>query len=216
MRVTVLGASRFGVATVTQLIEAGHEVILIDHDRDRLDQLADRLDCGMIDGDGTLPSTLRDAFGDGSDALLALTNEDEVNILASVVGRSVGYGRVIPQIVRPELLSVVSELELDDTITPHESVAKSIVAALTQHSEVTTDLSLHHELRLVSHRITAEMAGKTIGDLDLPAGCRPIALIRDDSEKLAEPDMDLAEDDRLMLVVMSGKTDKLNKMFADE
>ena len=110
MHITILGASRFGVATVQHLIDEGHEVVLIDSDRSRLDNLADELDCGMVCGDGTLPSTLRDAYGDGSDALVALTNEDDVNILAAVVGRAIGFGRVIPQIVRPELLTVVEEL----------------------------------------------------------------------------------------------------------
>ena len=88
MHITILGASRFGVATVRNLIEQGHEVVLIDIDRDRIDELADGLDCAMICGDGTLPSTLRDAFGDGSDALVALTNEDDVNILASATSAS--------------------------------------------------------------------------------------------------------------------------------
>ena len=70
MRISVLGASRLAVATTRQLIGKGHEVVLIEQDRDRTDELAETLDCGMIHGDGTLPHTLKDAFGDGSDALL--------------------------------------------------------------------------------------------------------------------------------------------------
>jgi trk system potassium uptake protein TrkA len=101
------------VPTAHQLVEDGHEVVLIDIDRDRLDELADGLDCAMNRGDGTLPSPLRDAYGDGSDALVALTNVDDVNIVATMVGRAVGFDRVIPQTVRSELLSVVEELDLD-------------------------------------------------------------------------------------------------------
>lgn len=214
MRITILGASRFGTATAKKLMQEGHEVVLIDQDKARLETLADNLDCGIICGDGTLPSTLRDAFGDGSDALVSLTNKDDVNILASVVGRSVGYERVIPQIVRPELLSVVEELDLDDTITPHESVASAIVSALTQHSEVETEMTLHRDLRIVTHQVPASLADTTIGNLDVPENTRPIAYICEEAEYLASDDIKLKEGDKLVMVVASDAADKISKMFS--
>lgn len=216
MHITILGASRFGVATARQLIEENHEVVLIDINRSRIDELADGLDCAMICGDGTLPSTLRDAFGDGSDALVALTNEDDVNILASVVGRAVGYERVIPQIVRSELMSVVEELKLDDAITPHESLARSIVSGLTQHSEVDTDLALHRELRLVTHRVPSSFDGKTIGELDLGDDAKPVALAGDEREDFADADTKLTAGDRLLFVVTNEAADDLNGMFESD
>jgi len=215
MHITILGASRFGVATVQHLIDEGHEVVLIDSDRSRLDNLADELDCGMVCGDGTLPSTLRDAYGDGSDALVALTNEDDVNILAAVVGRAIGFGRVIPQIVRPELLTVVEELELGDVITPHDSLAKSIVGSLTEHSEVDTDLPLHRELRLVNHIIPEALDGKTIAEIDLPEGARPVAHSGHDRESLAEDDVKLTKGDKLMFVAKRETVEKLTKIFEE-
>ena len=216
MHVTILGASRFGVATAKQLIDDGHEVVLIDTDRDRLEELSDSLDCGMIHGDGSLPSVLRDAYGDGSDALVALTNEDDVNILASVVARSVGYERVIPQIVRPELLSVVEELQLDDTITPHDSVARAIVSALTQHSAIDTDLTLQRELRMVSHKIGADHAGQCVGALDLTDQTRPIAVVRDETETLADPEFELQEGDRVIFVTARDSASELGEKFGDD
>lgn len=213
MHITVLGASRFGVATARQLIDSGHEVVLIDIDKARLDELADGLDCAMICGDGALPSTLRDAFGDGSDALVALTNEDNVNILAAVVARSVGYERVVPQIVRPELLSVVEALNLGDVITPHESLARSIVSALTEHSEVDTELALHRQLRLINHVVPKGLAGRKIGDLDLPDKARAVAHANDESETFAQPDTELAEGDHVMFVAADEAVKGLNKLF---
>lgn len=213
MHVTIIGASRFGVATAQQLLDAEHEVVLVDQDREKLDELAETLDCGMIHGDGTLPSTLNDAFGDGSDALIALTNADNVNILASVVGRSVGYKRVIPQIVRAELLSVVDALDLDDTITPHESVARSIVSALMQDSPVETDMNLQHDLRLVVHSVPGVLDGMHAADLDLPEGARPIAVMRDDHETLVNADTTLHEGARMLLVVQVTRVRQVARLF---
>jgi len=190
--------------------------VLIDKDRGTLDELADELDCGMIAGDGTLPSTLQSAYGDGSDALVALTNEDDVNILSAVVARSIGYERVIPQIVRHELLSVVDQLELDDRIAPHESVARAIVSALTEHSEVETDLTLHRALRLVTHKVPSKLAGKRIDDLDLPEKARPMAHVRDEDETMVEPDLVIEEGDRLILLVKEEAAEDLNAIFEDD
>lgn len=215
MRVTILGASRFGVATARQLIDDDHEVVLIDIDREKLEDLADGLDAAFVCGDGTLPSTLRDAFGDGSDALVTLTNVDDVNILSAVVGRAVGYERVIPQIVRPELMSVVHELDLDDAITPHENLARSIVAALTDHSEVETEMVLHRDLRIVGHEVTASMDGKSLEDLDLPEQVRAIALSSNDEESFIEADARLSEGDQVIFVLKSEETENLKAVFDD-
>ena len=214
MHVTILGASRFGVATARELVDNGHEVVLIDIDKARLDSLADGLDCAMVCGDGTLPSTLRDAYGDGSDALVALTNEDDVNILAGVVARSIGYKRIIPQIVRAELLSVVEELELGDVITPHENLARSIASALVDHSELDADRALHRDLRLVHHAVPDSMDGTTIGDLDLPEKARVIAHANDEGEDFAEPDTPLRAGDHLWFVLSDGAVKSLNKLFS--
>ncbi|MFP7673971.1 potassium channel family protein [Marivita sp. S0852] len=216
MHITVLGASRFGLATVRQLIEDGHEVVLIDIDENRLDELSDGLDAAMICGDGTLPSTLRDAYGDGSDALVALTNKDDVNILSAIVGRSVGFERVVPQIVRSELLSVADELKLDDIITPHESLARSIVTGLTQNSEMDTDLALHRELRITNHTVPPEMDGKQIKDLDLPENARPIAHAGEDRETFADPDVYLTKGDRILFVVSQDDADALQAVFSED
>lgn len=216
MHITILGASRFGVATVRQLIEDNHEVVLIDKNESRLDELADGLDCAMVCGDGTVPLTLRDAYGDGSDALVALTNEDDVNILAAVVGRSIGFERVIPQIVRPELVSVADELGLDDVITPHESLARSIVEGLTQHSEMEIDLALHRELRIVNHTVTSRLSGCQIKDLDLPENARPVAHSGSERETFADPDDTLCKGDHVLFVVAADQAEDLNQLFSED
>ena len=214
MRISILGASGFGIATVKKLIADGHEVVLIDKDRTRLDDLSQELDCGLICGDGTLPSILREAFGDGSDALVALTNEDDVNILASVVATSIGYGRVIPQIVRPELLTVVEELGLDETVTPHESVAEAIVSALEQHSELAAAITLRNELRMISVHVPEAIEAATIAALELPADARVIAHVREGAETLADPETSISPGDCLLIVVKRERLQAVQKLFA--
>jgi trk system potassium uptake protein TrkA len=139
MRIIVVGASRFGLATLTRLIDKGHEAVLVDRDRDRLDAVSDDIECGLIHGDGTLPSILREAMGDGADTLMMLTNQEEVNILGAAVGRSIGFERTVVQIIRTQLLPICDELGLKEVITPHETVARSIVSSLEEGRPVSDD-----------------------------------------------------------------------------
>jgi len=136
MRIIVVGASRFGLATLRRLIEKGHEAVLVDRDREKLDSVSDDIECGLIHGDGTLPSILREAMGDDADTLMMLTNQEEVNILGAVVGRSIGFEHVVVQIIRTQLLPICEELGLTEVVTPHENVARSIVASLEQGGPV--------------------------------------------------------------------------------
>ncbi|WP_425093492.1 potassium channel family protein [Tropicimonas sp. S265A] len=213
MRVTILGASRFGAAIAERLIEDGHEVVLIDKDRERLDKLSARLDCGMIEGDGTMPTTLRDAFRDEEDVFIAVTNASDDNILASLVARSVGFSRVIPQITAAELMDVCHELELDDVINPHATVAESICAGLEDQTVINQDVALHNQLALQRVSVPQSMDNQRIGDLDLPGEAKPVALVRDENESFADSDTILQAGDCLIFAVKRDGSARLGKKF---
>lgn len=215
MRVTVLGASRFAIATIRQLIARGHDVVLIEQERDRIDELAETLDCGMIHGDGTLPHTLQDAFGDGSDAFVALTNTDNVNILAAAVARSIGYPRVVTQITNPELQPIIDQLGLGETITPHESVARSLVEALEQHDRVSTVGVLKNELRLALVTVPDGFVETPFAGIALPETVQGIARIRQEQETVLTPDATVRPQDQPLLLSAAEDHDGLLSSFAE-
>jgi len=215
MRATILGASGLAIATVRHLIDRGHEVILIEKDRETIDDLAETLDCGMIHGDGTLPFILQEAFGDGSDAFVALTNTDNVNILAAVVARSIGYPRVTTQLARAELQPIIEQLNLGETITPNESVALSLVEALEQHDQVSTVGVLKNELRLVLAMVPKAFVEKRLSDIELPASATGIARIRQQQEtEIASADI-VKPKDQLLFLVAAKDHDALVALFED-
>lgn len=215
MRVTVLGASTFAIATIRHLIERGHEVVLIEQDRARLDALAETLDCGMIHGDGSLPGTLTDAFGDGADAFVALTDTDNVNILAAAVARSVGYPRVITQLTRTELQPIIDQLGLGETITPHESFARALVDGLERHDRVATVDVLGHDLRLLLVTVPERLGAGRFDALDLPAAVRGLARVREEEEVMLDPETRIEPADRLLLLVRAEDRDRVLKQFCD-
>ena len=215
MRIVIVGASRFGVATAEQLADAGHEVVMVDRDGARLAELSEDLDIGLLEGDGSLPSVLRDAMGDGADALILLTNVDDVNILAALVGKSVGYPRVVPQIVRRQLLAVCEELGLENLITPHATVARSIVRTLESRHDAALDLRARRGFDVLGYRVGAAHAGKRIDALDLPAEARVIALTRHEEDRLVDPGTELEAGDQLIVAVAAEAQQRMDEIFAD-
>ncbi|WP_191090202.1 potassium channel family protein [Histidinibacterium aquaticum] len=213
MRIVIVGASRFGVATAEQLTGTGHEVVLVDTDGDRLKELSETLDCGFIEGDGSLPTVQRDAFADHADALVLLTNEDDVNILAALVGKSVGFERVVPQIVRRELMSVCEELGLADLITPHATVARSIVRALEDHDDPSLDLRVHKDFDVLGYHVCARHVDQTVGELDLPSNTRIIAVTRGEDDLLVTEETKLKKGDRLIVAVGTDAEDRMDQIF---
>lgn len=200
MRVVIADASSLGLATARKMIEAGHEVVLVDRDRAHLKEIGETLDCGLIEGDATHPSTLREAANDEACMLFALSESDQRNVLCALVGRSIGFERVVPQIVDPELLSVCDELGLEDVIAPNETVAASLRDMIDDQQEADSAVRLSGELRLTQVRIREKRAGMAPKDLEIGERSRPVALRRGDSEQLMQDDTVLEEDDEVIIL----------------
>ncbi len=216
MRIAILGASRLGAAIAETLMEAEHEVVVIDQSREALEDLAQRLDCGMLHGDGTMPTTLREVFRDENDVFVAVTNASEDNILACLVARSVGFGRVIPRIVSSELMTVCEELDLQDAINPHATVARDVADALEDRTELDHETALANQLALKRVHVPARMAGTTIADLDLPGDGRAVAVIRGEDEEIPAPGFALEKGDHVLVVIPRDAIDALGGAFRDD
>lgn len=196
MRIVFAGASGIAIAAVKILLESGEDVVIIDQDRDKLDRLGDRLDCGLIYGDCTSPEVLRDAAGDDADILVCLTEHDQDNILTALVGRSIGFERVIPQIREPSLASVCQELGLEDTIAPQETMGRHLADSIMTRETVRLTSVIDCGLRLVE--IKAGDAAR-IASLDLPAVSRIVCVYRGEEFLLLDDDDPLRNDDRILI-----------------
>lgn len=113
MRAAILGAGSIALRTARLLLGQGHEVIIVDPDKERIDALAEQIDCGLIHGDGSKPLVLRDLDPARTDVLFCLSNNDQTNILASLVGRSLGFARVVTRIEDPEFEKSISAWNSD-------------------------------------------------------------------------------------------------------
>jgi len=203
MRVVLIGASAVAVATAESLIARKHDVVIVEQRKERIDALKDTLDCGYILGDGTKPAILREVGPAESDLLLCVTGNDQSNILASLVGRSLGFPRIVTKIEDPEFEHICRELGLSDIIIPDQNTAQRLVDMATGRLPEDFAAFFKGEVRLFSFVLREDNAG-TLADLALPERARAILVYRGEEVILPQADTAVRKGDEIVLVTDAG------------
>lgn len=202
MKVVLVGASPLTVFAAELLLKRGDEVVVVEIDRDKISALAERLDCGFIHGDGTRPAVLREIGAEGTAFLMCLTDNDRDNILAALVGRSLGYKRVVPKIENPEFEHICTELGLADTIVPDRSVARTLADMTAGHTRLDLSTFMRGAVRFYAFVVREEDAGPISG-LNLPKRTRAICVYRGEDFLLPDQDTAVAKGDEVVLIAHS-------------
>ncbi|NLF54595.1 MAG: TrkA family potassium uptake protein [Thauera phenolivorans] len=208
MRAVFVGAGSLAVMTAQRLLRRGHDVVMIERDRERIEALADELDCGFLQGDGSKPALLREADPAATDCLFCLTGNDQTNILASLAGRSLGFRRVVQKIDDPEFEHLCIELGLADTIIPARTIGRYLADMFEGRDHMEILALVKDEARVFSFVATAADA-RPVGEIDLPAGSRVMFFYRDERFTLPEADTRLAPGDEVVVVTHSRNLETL-------
>lgn len=202
MRVVVIGASEVGVHTARLLIDRGYEVVLIEADSDRIDQVSEDLDCGFLHGDGSNPSILKEAAPTKTDVLYCLTNHDQANIIAGLVGRSLGFQRVVTSIANPAYEAICLELGLKDTVIPSRTIARYLADVVGGGDVIELSTVMKDDARMFTFTATGSDA-RPVRELELPEGARVVGYYRDEDFDLASEDTKLEIDDEVIVLTHS-------------
>ncbi len=111
MRIIIVGAGRMGFNLAQQLEREGHEVFIVENDLERLELVRTRLDVMAIQGTGVGMRSLRAAGVDDADLLIAVTNSDEVNLVACLLSRDMQIKRRIARVQSAPLIEELSDSE---------------------------------------------------------------------------------------------------------
>jgi trk system potassium uptake protein TrkA len=213
MRFVFIGSGTLAVLTGRMLAERGHEVVLIERDRAVIDALHDELEVGFIHGDGTRPAILREADPKATHLLFCLTHDDQANIIASLVARSLGYARVVTKIEDPELEHICMELGLAESLVPMHTVGRYLADMAEGQDIIEISDILRGEARLFSLRVKEDQA-VPLGELALPTASRAICIYRNGKEFLfAEPDTRLKVDDEVVVLSRAAALKTLRERF---
>jgi trk system potassium uptake protein TrkA len=195
----MVGAGSLTLMTARLLLRHGHEVVIIDTDKVRLDGLAAELDCGFLNGDGSKPAILREADPEHTDLLFCLTGNDQTNILASLVGRSLGFERLVTRIEDPELEHICIELGLENTIVPARTIGRYLSDLFEGRDPLELSTMIRDEARVFSF-VAHEGDIGDIRDLALPKQSRVIIIYREENFILPGAEDKIRDGDEVVII----------------
>ena len=134
MNIIICGAGRVGFTIAKQLAEQNHSITIIDQSSEDIQKISDSLDVKAIVGKATMPSVLEKAHNDETDMIIAVTKNDEINMLICQIAYSLfkipkKIARIRTQdYLNPKFAKIYNKenLPIDVIISPELEIAKSI------------------------------------------------------------------------------------------
>jgi len=202
MRTVFVGAGKVSIGTAKALIKKGHEVVIIEIDKAKINELSEEMDCSFLQGDGSQPNILREVNPAQTDILYCLTGSDQVNVIASLVGRSLGFKRVVTGIGDPQFEVVCRELGLKDTIIPSRTISRYLEDMVGGTEDVELSTILKDEARFFT-LIAEEEDAVAAKDLKLPADAKVICYYRDGKFHHADEETTFRVGDEVVILTHS-------------
>jgi trk system potassium uptake protein TrkA len=219
MYVVVVGGGKVGWNLARELIDKGHEVTLVEQTRRRYLTIEEELEHAVQYGDGTEMWVLERAGIQRAELVVAVTGDDEDNILICQMAREkYDIQRTIARVNNPrnrelfDLLGVapvVSATDLILRLIEHEVPSFGLVHLLDLHAE---------RLEIVEVEVTeaAPAAGMRVADISMPEGSLIISVLRQGAGFVPKADTVIEAGDEVLVVLDPGLEDSITSLFAVE
>jgi trk system potassium uptake protein TrkA len=206
-RITIVGGGNIG-KRVAQALERNYQVKLIDHNPDRTRAISNELSKTMVlCGDAADEELLLEENIEKTDVFCALTNDDEANILSSMLAKRLGARKAITLINRAAYVDLIQSGEIDIALSPQQSTIGSLLAHV-RRGDVVKVHSLRRgaaeAIEAIAHGDinTSRVVGRKIEELKLPPGTTIGAIVRNREVIIAHHDTLIESEDHVILFLV--------------
>ena len=202
MFVLVVGGGKVGYYLTKELVENGHEVVLMEKDRARAAQIIDELGSIVVPHDGCEGKYLGQAGSNRADIVAAVTGDDEDNlVICQMAKHHFDVPRTIARVNNPKNEELFRHLGVDEIISPTRMVLGSIEQDIPVH-ELLHLAALENDLEIIEAQLQGDSpaVGRSAGDLDIPEGCSLFAVVRGGVATPIRSDIVLQEGDKVIAI----------------
>jgi len=218
MFVIIVGGGRTGAQLARTLISEGHHIVLVEERAPIIERLHQELPQDVVlQGDGSSPTVLEKAGIRSAQVLAAVTSEDEANLVISTLGRfEFGVPRIIARVNNPmNAWLFTPDMGVDVALNQADILAKLIAEEMSLGDMMTLLKLRKGEFSIVEEKVhpDAEVAGKALRDIQLPAQSRVVAILRKGKMIIPEGNTVLQPVDELICIVLSTNVKELAAML---
>ena len=226
MNIIICGAGRVGFTIAKQLSEQGHSITVIDPSSEDIQKIDDALDVKAIVGKGTYPSILEKANAAETDMIIAVTRNDEINMVICQIAFSIfkipkKIARIRSQdYLNPKFVTVYNKenLPIDVIISPEIEIAKSLQRKLEAPGALDSVPFAENKIRLLEILINenCELINIKLNDLtkkypNLDANI--IGVIRDDKFIIPKKNDEIKKNDKIYVIINSSQMSDTLEVF---
>ena len=209
-RIMIAGGGHIGFS-LAQALEKAHQVKLIDHNMQQAREVAEALDKTIIiHGDVSDKDLLLEENIDEIDLFVAVTNNDEANIISGMLAKKLGVRRVIALVNNQSYVELIQRNSIDVAISA-DSITTSHLLHYTRKGDTVKVATLRkgaaEAMEVVAHgsENSSQIIGKKIGEIKWPSDITVGCIIREDRVIIAHRDLEIAAEDHVILFLSNSE-----------
>ncbi len=217
-RIVIAGGGNIGFYVARELEKRNPQakITLIEHEKERAQAIAEATNRVLVLNGDALERSILDEAGVGeADIMVALTNDDRINILSCLLARQIGARRILSLLNEQGYAAFARGLGIDAHVNPRQIT----VSRVLQHVRRGRICGVHALLDGSGEIIEAEaletspLVGKALRDLKLPDGVRIGAILRDGKVLQPRGDLVIRAHDRVVLFALAERIKRVEQMF---
>jgi trk system potassium uptake protein TrkA len=215
-RVVVLGGSRIGQLIASKLQRNGVKVKIIEPNLELCQELATQLEnVDILNGDGTDRAFLIEQGVSSADAFVAVSKNEEINILSALLAKTLGVPRVMIAVSKPGYVPLAEAIGIDVAAIPTILAANKIIRFVLHGGVITASLIESGKLEIIEFVSSAQAAttGKMISEITFPKETTVIAIVHNETIFMPPEDKIIKPGDHVIIATPPESLQAIEKLF---
>lgn len=211
MKIVIVGCGTIGRTIVEHAVNEGHTIVVIDDNKSRVEEIIEKYDVSGVVGNGASLDIQEEAQAGDADLVVAVTTNDEVNILACMVAKRLGASSTIARVRNPEYRRQTSlmqeEIGLSMIVNPEQETADEIMSIIDLPSAIKVEHFAKGKVRLVELMLSEgnPLIGETLISMNKKIKTKVLvcAVVRGDDVIIPNGNFELKVGDRISIAADS-------------
>jgi trk system potassium uptake protein TrkA len=217
MYIVIIGAGGIG-RRLTEIIlkEGKHNVIVIDKNQEKCEEIARKYDAVAINADATQEDTLDESEIKKANVLVATTSDDAVNLMVVSLAKNKGVKHLVSVVNQEESKPMYIEKNVKMIKSPNIVMAEHLYKSIKHPSvEEYMNVGKYAEIFRIPISNNSKFSGKTIKKIGLPKKSLIVAIERENKFIIPTDDVELFAGDKATILAHKDQVDKVAAMLSD-